>query len=136
MLAKIFKPGTLLLSRPFGNTFLLSLIIFPFLVGFSELFSRTILADPVFPPPSVGAANPEFDVKLDHLNQLIKRDGSIECLLVGSSQIDGGIDPVIIDQAYAQKTGKKITCYNIGISTVTREALGVLAQVLENTYLP
>ncbi|HVN54401.1 MAG TPA: hypothetical protein VMT46_08730 [Anaerolineaceae bacterium] len=88
------------------------------------------------PPPSVGASNPEFEVKLAHLEQLVKRDGAVDCLIVGSSQIDGGINPVALTKAYAQRTGKTILCYNFGISTLTGEAMGVITRVLEAKYHP
>src|SRR5512146_2285006 len=136
MLSRIFKPETLRISRPFGSTFLLSLIIFPLLLGFTEIFSRTLLVDPIFPPPSVNSTVPELDVKLDYLNQLIKRDGAVKCILLGSSQVDGGIDPAALSKAYSDKMGKSITCYNFGLATLTGETVGVMAQVLVKKYHP
>jgi hypothetical protein len=133
---KIISPETLTIKRSFGSTFLLAVLIFPLLLGFTELFSRTLLADLVFPPSSVGSMNPEFESKLDSLNQAFKRDGSIECILLGSSQIDGGIDPAALSNAFFKKTGKAVTCYNFGILSMTAETQGALAQVLVAEYHP
>jgi hypothetical protein len=130
------KPDTLHIQKPFGQTLLLTLAFFPLLLGVFEIFSRTLLAAPSLPPPSVGSTSPEFEIKIERLNDWIARNGPIDCILLGSSAMNGGIDPVALSQAYADLTGNPLMCFNFGLSSLVGEPAGPIAHMLVKKYQP
>lgn len=132
----MYKPQTLKLKRPFGHTFLLSLALMPLFTGAFEGFSRTLMPEKVFPPPSVGSESPEFDIKVDRINHLAAEEGGVECILLGSSMVNGGMDPVQLAAAYEAETGRKITCFNFGLSSLVGEVAGPIAELLVKKYHP
>ncbi len=132
----MFKPYTLKLNKPFGQTLLLSLIFLPLLTGSFEGLTRVVNPDKFVPPPSVGSESPEFDIKVDRLNRLTNREGDIPCILLGSSMVNGGIDPVQLATSYAEATGEAITCFNFGLSSLVGEVAGPMAELIVKKYHP
>lgn len=132
----LMRSHTLKLKWPFGRTLLLSLAFMPLFTGAFEGFTRTLIPDQVFPPPSVGSESPEFDIKVDRLDRFVAAEGKVDCILLGSSQVNGGIDPVALAEAYEAQSGEKLTCFNFGLSSLVGEVAGPMAQLLVRKYHP
>lgn len=133
---KPFQPHTLQLKKPFGRRFLHVLLGLAALVLMIEVLSRLIILPRVPFAPSFGSTNPEFEAKIYSLDYLVRQNGSIDCILLGSSMTDNGIDPAGVEAAYYAQTGRKITCYNFGLVTLTGEAAGEVAEILVKRYHP
>jgi hypothetical protein len=88
------------------------------------------------PPPSLDFNNPEFNIKINYLDALFRHYGKIDCLLVGSSQVNSGLDPLTIDQTYRTQTGQEIHCFNFGLGTLTTDTAGPLVTMLVERYHP
>jgi len=132
----MIRPHTLKLHRPFGWTILLSIAFLPLLTGSFEGAARTLIPQQVFPPPSVGSESPEFDIKVDRMDRLMASQGSVPCILLGSSMVNGGIDPVALAGAYAGVTGEAITCFNFGLSSLVGEVAGPITRLIVKKYHP
>lgn len=90
----------------------------------------------VLPPPSLDFHNPEFNTKMNYLDALLRQDGQVDCILVGSSQVNVGLDPAIINRVYQQQTGSELHCINFGLSTLTADAAAPLTRMLVKRYHP
>ena len=101
----------------------------------AEFIARTPLGSEL-PPPSVGADSFEFDIKVFYLEQSIRQNGPLDCLIVGDSMTNNGLDPNLISQAYEAQTGVSLHCFNFGMPALTLDASGPLAQALANHFHP
>ena len=101
----------------------------------AELVARTPLGNHL-PPPSVGADSFEFDIKVYYLEQSIRQNGPIDCLIVGDSMANSGLDPLLISQAYEAQTDIPLHCFNFGMPALTLDASGPLALALSNRFHP
>lgn len=88
------------------------------------------------PPPSVGVDSFELDTKLYYLEQSIRRKGPLDCLILGDSMTNNGIDPTVLEKAYRVKTGSSIHCFNFGIPALFLDGSGPLAEILVNRFHP
>ncbi len=114
------------------------LLAFLALILLWSLLAEALLRSPLgdFLPPSVGADNFQFDLKTHYLEQFIRRYGRLDCLIVGSSMANSGLDPLIIDQVYTQETGQTLHCFNFGLSALTMASGGDIARALLRRYQP
>lgn len=101
----------------------------------AELIARTPFGNHL-PPPSVGADSFEFDLKVYYLEQSIRQNGPLDCLIVGDSMANSGLDPLSISQAYETQTGIPLHCFNFGMPALTLDASGPLALALSNRFHP
>ncbi|MGC1377523.1 MAG: hypothetical protein WA821_14920, partial [Anaerolineales bacterium] len=65
-----------------------------------------------------------------------RRYGRVDCLLLGSSHIDYGLDPAAIAQTYKSKTGQELRCFNFGLASLTPDTAAPLAKMLVERYHP
>ncbi|MGE5464185.1 MAG: hypothetical protein ACM3PS_12565, partial [Syntrophothermus sp.] len=136
---KIFGNQTLKLegvkSLPLwrGIHALLSMIVAWLLIA--ELIARTSLGYSL-PPPSVGVDSFELDTKLYYLEQSIRQNGPLDCLILGDSMTNNGIDPRVLEEAYRAETGSSIHCFNFGIPALFLDGSGPLAEALVNRFHP
>lgn len=100
----------------------------------SEILARSPLGQSL--PASTGMDSFEFDLKATYLEQHIRQNGQVDCILVGSSLANNGFDPEIIETVYEQKTGERIHCFNFGLSAQTFKSGGDIAQALVSRYNP
>lgn len=135
-----FHARTLQITRPFGTVLAhgaaLAVLLTILVAAFFETGSYAGFIQQVMPHPSLATSNPQFDLKIDRLDQWVRLNGAVDCIFIGSSQVDGGINPEAVSEAYKQKTGRPINCFNFGISTLTSQAAGPLAHLLVERYHP
>jgi len=101
----------------------------------AEIVGRTPLGY-VLPPPSVGADSFEFDIKVYYLEQSIRQRGALDCLIIGDSMTNNGLDPILIEEAYQAETGSDLHCFNFGIPALMLDASGPLTTALNNRFHP
>jgi hypothetical protein len=101
----------------------------------TESVARTSLGYSL-PPPSVGADSFEFDIKVYYLEQAIRQQGPLDCLIVGDSMANDGPDPRVIEEAYQAETGAPLHCFNFGMPALMLDASGPLTTALNNRFQP
>ena len=129
MPGKIFGVNTLNLrgmsQSPFlqaGKIFLVVIIILGMV---AEIVGRTSVGK--FLPSSVGADSFEFDIKVQYLEQSIRERGQPDCIIVGDSMANDGLNPDLMERAYTRQAGKPLHCFNFGMPALTLEASAPLA---------
>ncbi len=126
---KTFKgkiPVTLLL----GVVFLLVTVIL------LELTARSRLAGSYLPAPSMGFSHHLLDLKLSYLQRLVKEEGPVECIFLGSSSVAAAVDPVVFGQSYEKMTGKPIRSFNFGIGALDLPSALILTKILVKLFRP
>lgn len=116
----IFSRETLTRSKPSLRVILYFLLTLPIVLLAAEIVARSPIGT-LLPAPSVQADSFLFDAKVYNLEQQVRRDDGLDCLFVGSSVANVGIDPTAVEQAYLQQTGETIHCYNLGYPAMTVE---------------
>lgn len=136
---QIFSVQTLQLKRGkatwLWKVFLAVLASLALLITVAEFVARSPLSARL-PAPSVGSGNFLFDTKIYQLESQVRLKGGVDCLFVGSSATDTGVDPAVVERVYEQRTGKKIRCYNAGISQMTGHNSVEFSKALVNRYHP
>ena len=127
--------STFRLTRPFGQTLIIALLVLALLITAAEGLARLPWIDSHI-PTAIGTANPYFDTKIGELDSLINQDGRIDCLFIGSSVVNSGIVPVRFENAYRATTGQPVTCYNFAIPGVTTSGAAKVADLLIERYRP
>jgi hypothetical protein len=134
---KIFsKPTTLQIHWPLGKTLGLALLLLALVWGGAEGVMRGLVALNLTSEPWIGTFNSEFDIKISYLDQLVRQNGKVDCIFLGSSQFDNDADPQVFTQAYARLSGQKLTCFNFSIQTLTAGPAGQIARLLVDRYHP
>lgn len=135
-----YRPHTLQIQRSSGRillyTALLTLGLLALLIASAEITGRSRTLSRSLPPPSVNASNPEFDIKLHELELFEREYGGVDCLLIGSSVVDDGMDPALVARAYSENSGEVIHCFNFGLFTLTNDSGGALTQALVRRFNP
>ena len=88
------------------------------------------------PFPSLGSDNFLFDYKIYALENLVRREGNPDCLIIGSSVANGNLDPDILQAAYQQASGQALHCFNLGIPALTAETAIPLTEAAIQRYKP
>ncbi len=127
--------ATLRLSRPFGFTLLLTLVMLVLLIALLEGLARLPWVE-THVPTAIGSAHPGLDVKFGEVDYLVSQKGRIDCIFLGSSVVQAGIDPQRFEEAYRSQTGDDITCYNFGIPGLKVSSAVELAAMLIDRYHP
>jgi hypothetical protein len=102
-----------------------------FLLAFLGVFelalhSSTLIRVLPFPSPSLESRFPEIGVKFERIFQVKE----INCLFIGSSMVDAGLDPIIFEQGLAKENGRNNTCFNMGLAGLQTEASTAIANTL------
>jgi len=118
-----------------GRTLLLALALLALLCAALESGAR-LLIEPGSRRLGIGSSNPYVDAKVGAVERLIDREGSLDCLLIGSSVVFYGLVPQVIEQAYRERTGQAIACYNLGIPALTATGAEALAEAVVARYQP
>ncbi len=82
------------------------------------------------PPASLRADNFLLEAKIHALEAYTRRVGRLDCLFVGSSVANSNIDPALVEEAYRQRTGETIHCFNLGLPALTVETGAALIEAL------
>src|SRR5688572_25228295 len=127
---------TIKLQLPIGQTLIqatLWLIVFCLIL---EALARTPTASELFAYESYGSSHPHFDIQIVQINEREEKEGKIDCIIVGNSEILAGADPELIEKIYSENTGKKITCQSFGLAGLTSSTASVVIKILVKNYNP
>ncbi len=123
-------------GRVLRHALLLTLALLLVLISAAEIIGRSPALSRWLPPPGIQASNPELDIKLHQLELFERQHGSVDCLLIGSSVVDDGLDPALVAQTYSEMSGTPITCFNFGLFTLTNDSGGMLTHALIERFHP
>lgn len=130
------KLPTLRVKWPFGATLALAAGILLCLIVSSEFLLRRDFIQSKLPYPSIGSSNRSLDVKVHLLHEMVKRQGPPDCIFLGNSLVNSGIDPEAFREAFQSITGKSIRCFNFGINAMTPYSAIQFADILVRAYHP
>jgi hypothetical protein len=130
------KFDTLHLRHPLGKTFWLTLILLILFSGIAEWFVRSNFFQTPLTPPKMGSRHYQLGHKLALLDASIKKDGPIDCIMVGSSMVDVGFNPDAFQNGYHEVTGRSIRCFNFGIDASSAASTAALVKILVEDYRP
>ena len=85
------------------------------------------LSDNIYNPPAFN---------LQKLEDYVARYGAVDCIIIGSSLIHGGINTAMFEQRFETETGKTLQCFNFGADALTASSAGPIASVLAEIYHP
>ena len=112
-------------------TFLLLVLCFALVI---ETTSRLFYISKPF--PSLGSDSFLFDYKIHALENQVRHEGQLDCLILGSSVANGNLDPDVLATAYQQQNGETIRCFNLGIPALTVETAIPIAEAAIRRYSP
>jgi len=103
----------------------LVIIFFLSICGIIEVFASQawFLNIISYPSPSISSSFPELDVKF----QRLWKYGSPNCLIIGSSMADTGINPAIFEDLVNKKYNTNYRCFNMGFSSSMVEVSAAVA---------
>lgn len=130
------RPGTLRITAPFGRTIGITLILLFLLGGIAEWIVRSDIFQAPLTPPKMGSRHYQLGHKLALLDAEVKHNGSVDCIMVGSSMVDVGFAPDIFQDGYYEIAGKSIRCFNFGIDASSAFSTAALVQILMEDYHP
>jgi hypothetical protein len=132
----LFSPGTLQITLPFGKTIWLTLFVLLLLGGTAEWITRTESFQVPFTPPPMGSRHYQLGHKLALLNDLVRKTGRVDCIMLGSSMVDTGFDPAAFETGYRELTGRDIHCFNFGIDASSATSTAALMRIVVEDYHP
>ncbi|MBN1224485.1 MAG: hypothetical protein JXB23_14650 [Candidatus Aminicenantes bacterium] len=130
------KKPNLHIRIPFGKTFILALAILAFSIIAAETAFRTTPVQSVIPNPSLGISHYFLDLKFSSLRNETKKNGPVDCLFLGTSQVDVSFDPAVFSTSYEKRTGKRIRSYNFGVAGLMLPSTKALMHILIKVYKP
>ena len=128
--------NTLILKHTSGKTFGLTLIMLLLFIGIGEFIVRTEFFQSPLTPPQLGSSHYQLGHKIAWLDADIKRNGPIDCLIIGNSIVGRAFNPEIFQDAYKEVAGIDIHCFNFGINASAAASTAVLAHILIDEYNP
>lgn len=132
--ARELRLGSLRVSAPFGRQAAAGAAILAIFVALCEGLARIPAAGGLLPPPLIGGSH-EIPARLAELDTLAAQ-GPVECLILGNSMVMHDISPEAISEAYRQRTGRDLRCYNAGLSGVNVVGASRMAPILIKRYHP
>ena len=132
----LLKPVTLQIKKPFGKNIWTVLLLLTILVGIAEWTTRLESFQAPLTPPKMTSRHYQLGHKLTLLDAEIGANGSIDCIMVGSSMVDVGFDPDSFQDSYRENTGQEVRCYNFGIDASSAASTAALVQILVEDYHP
>jgi len=135
-MSTINRNPTLQLTWPLGQVPLLALLMLGLIIGLAEGMARTETVQAQLPPPTLGSGHTMFDTKVALLEAFVEKEGPVDCIFLGASVTNAGIDPEIFEQVYQNRTGQELKCFNFGIKGLMMYGTAAVAQMLVETYQP
>lgn len=120
----------------FPVTVLLAVVFLLVTVILFELAARSRWAGSYLPAPSMGFSHHLLDLKLSFLQRLVKEEGPVDCIFLGSSSVAAAVDPVVFGQSYEKITGKPIRSFNLGIGALDLPSALILTKILVKLFQP
>lgn len=130
------KSATLRTRTLLGWNMSLVMVQLLFLFGSAEWVSRLDAFQAPLTPPKMGSRHYQLGHKLMLLEAEVKRNGPIDCIMIGSSMVDVGFDPDVFQAAYQQATGRRIRCFNFGIDAASAASTFAVMRILMEDFHP
>ena len=130
------KSDTLHLNCALGKTLWLTIILLILLGGIAESITRLASFQAPLTPPKMGSGHYQLGHKLALLDAEVKRHGTVDCIMVGSSMVDVGFNPAFFRTGYHATVGRDIRCFNFGIDASSAASTAALAKILVEDYHP
>lgn len=128
--------STLQIRWPLGQSLGLALLLLSGFLAICEALARSGLAKAHLPVPSVGSASRQFEIQLARLESRVERQGSVDCIFLGSSMVLRGFNPSAFEASFQAATGRPARCQNFGVRGMNARTAGRVAQVLAPMYHP
>lgn len=110
-----------------------------FLVGYfvlGEIFFRNDAVQAGLTGPRIGSRHRQFEIQVARLEKLIQDGEPIDCIFLGNSMVWLGINPLVVNQTFQERTGQKIHCFNFGVSALPASSAGQIAPMLVKKIHP
>jgi hypothetical protein len=130
------KSATLQIRTGHGKTVWLTVLLLILLTAVAEWGTRSESFQAAFTPPKMGSRHYQLGHKLALLDRLIKKNGRVDCIVLGSSMVDTGFDPDAFQKGYKEITGADVHCFNFGIDASTAPSTAALARIVVEDYHP
>jgi hypothetical protein len=130
------KSETLRLNAPFGRTLWLTILLLFLSAGMAERVVRTNAFQAPLTPPKMGSRHYQLGHKLALLEDEVKRNGPIDCIMIGSSIVDVGFEPDSFQTGYHEMAGRDIRCFNFGIDASSAASSSALVKIIIEDYYP
>lgn len=88
------------------------------------------------PVPGIGTFHRQLDVELTKLDDFVRHEGPLDCLVVGSSVVYRGVDPTVVSDVYRRHTGRDVRCFSFGVLGMDEGTGGRLSSILVRRYRP
>ena len=131
-----WKSATLRITTAPGKTFWFTVLLFILITAVAEWAARSESFQAPFTPPRMGSHHYQLGHKLALLDGLIKENGRVDCIMLGSSMVDTGFDPEAFEKAFKEITGRDIHCFNFGIDASTAASTAALTRIIVEDYHP
>jgi hypothetical protein len=105
------------------------------LVAPCETLSRLPRVQSLLLPPVI-SDSPETGMRLYDLDRYVRQAGDLDCVIVGSSIPNLGIEPETLSEAYQQETAAPLNCFNFAILGLSDRGTAALAGILLKRYHP
>jgi hypothetical protein len=99
-----------------GRSLALSLTLMVIVTGVLEGLARQPALLPFLPFPSPAPNSLEAAQKIVLLDHYVESHGEPDCIILGSSPADLGIDPEAIEVGYHLMTGESVHCFNFSLA--------------------
>jgi len=130
------KPDSFYMSSLLGRTFQLTFIFLLFFGGIAEWITRLDVFQAPLTSPTMGSNHYHLGNKLALLDADVRKNGPIDCIMMGSSMVDVGFDPDSFQKRYRELSGRDIRCFNFGIDSSSVISTAALAQIVMEDYHP
>jgi hypothetical protein len=130
------KFDTLRLNKKSSKTLWLTLVMLFVFGGSAEAVVRTEFFQAPLTTPKMGSSHYQFGHKLAWLDAEVKRNGPVDCIMLGSSMTDASMNPEIVQNTYREVTGRDLHCFNFGINASSTASTAVMARILIEDYSP
>ena len=123
-------------TRPLGRTLMWTLVTLVVLALSVEVIVRTPFAQERLPVPSWGMSLRKSEYKIFLLEQYAAEHNGVDCLFLGSSMVNRGMDPHAFSTTFQEITGDPLECFNLGLNALRGSDLDLLADYLFQKYQP
>jgi hypothetical protein len=135
--SKIPREKSLSITRPWGRTALLALLMLAILLIAIEGIFHLEGIQRRFEFRSYGNYHYLFEVKWFQLERYVEEHGGVDVIFLGSSLVNAGIVPEKFTAAYTKETGEEgLRVFNFGIEGMTIQPNSVVAKLLIESYQP
>jgi hypothetical protein len=124
------------ITWPFGQTVGLALLIFTGVFIMGEAWARRFHNQHRYRPPSIGSSHRQFEVKIALMDNIVRREGTIDCVVLGNSSVMRAIDPQAVQASFEETNDEPMQCFNFGLQALNPWTASQVAELLVSKYQP